>query len=116
MPHFLMLCGTQFGLQIYRHRQFESSELLWSPGRCSHPVALLPGYVCITGGKVKGHQTGNRGNNFVKYTPAYGGAAMGIAWMSLAELSQAIPPAYTEWIGQQLIGTGSYARYLAYDR
>jgi DNA (cytosine-5)-methyltransferase 1 len=29
-------------------------------------------------------------------------AAMGINWMNRGELSQAIPPGYTEWIGRQL--------------
>ena len=28
-------------------------------------------------------------------------AAMGIDWMTLKELSQAIPPAYTHWIAEQ---------------
>lgn len=32
-----------------------------------------------------------------------GGAAMGIDWMNGDELSQAIPPAYTAWIGRQLL-------------
>lgn len=30
--------------------------------------------------------------------------AMGIDWMTNAELCQAIPPAYTEWIGNELRG------------
>jgi DNA (cytosine-5)-methyltransferase 1 len=28
---------------------------------------------------------------------------MDVDWMTMAEMAQAIPPAYTEWIGQQLI-------------
>jgi hypothetical protein len=34
---------------------------------------------------------------------AEGCAAMGIHWMSLEELCESIPPAYTEWIGRQLL-------------
>jgi hypothetical protein len=30
--------------------------------------------------------------------------AMGIDWMNRAEINLAIPPAYTAWIGRQLIG------------
>ena len=34
---------------------------------------------------------------------AYAKKAMGIDWMTRDELSQAIPPAYTFWIGKQLL-------------
>ena len=37
------------------------------------------------------------------HSPALNGEAMGIDWMNRAELSEAIPPAYTEFIGRQLI-------------
>ena len=103
MPHYLMLCGTHFGLRVYRHRQFESSHLLLSPGRCHHPVKLLPGYLCVYGAGARETQTGNRGNHYRRATRAEARAAMGIDWMTRAELSQAIPPAYTEFIGGQLI-------------
>ena len=103
MPHFLMLCGTQFGLKVYRHRQFESSILLLSPGKCHHPHELLPDYVCVYGRHTRGRQIGRYGNNYQRYPVEVGRIAMGIDWMSQTELSQAIPPAYTSWIGQFLL-------------
>jgi DNA (cytosine-5)-methyltransferase 1 len=104
MPAFLTLCGTHFGLQVYRHRQFETSHLLFAPGPCSHPRELPDGYVCIFGKTINGHQTGNRGNQYRRYPLAYGRTAMGIDWeMTHTELSQAIPPAYTRYLGEQLL-------------
>ena len=103
MPHYLMLCGTMFGLKVYRHRQFESNILLMSPGRCQHPHELLPGYVCVYGHHVRGRQTGKYGNRYQRYPVETGRSAMGIDWMTQKELSQAIPPAYTRWIGQFLL-------------
>src|SRR6185437_6786911 len=40
----LRLCGTQFGLRVYRHRLFETSIALFSPGQCQHPRYLEPDY------------------------------------------------------------------------
>lgn len=102
MPHYLLLCGTMFDLKIYRHRQFESNLVLFGPGACQHPHELLPGYVCIYGAHTRGRQRGRYGNRYERASVEDGRRAMGISWMTQRELSQAIPPAYTEWIGRQL--------------
>lgn len=62
------LCGTMFGLSVYRHRLFESNLPLTFPSRCTHPHYLLPGYVCIYGGVVRGRQTGNTGNHYETFS------------------------------------------------
>lgn len=102
MRNAITLCGTHFGLKVYRHRLFESSVVVYPPRQCCHPSYLLPGYLSIYGHGARGRQTGNRGNNYVRYGVKESREAMGIEWMTREELSQAIPPAYTEWIGRQL--------------
>ena len=95
--HTLTLCGTQFGLELIRHRLFESSVLLLGPGtRCRHPGSVKAGdYVTVAGHG--GDNAKGRGGRAAKQQ------AMGIDWMTDEELNQAIPPAYTEWIGRQLL-------------
>ena len=85
----LTLCGRMFGLKLLRHRWFESNVLLLSPGGCSH-AGLQWRRDFLT---VAGHLSGK----------AEWPAAMGIDWMISAELAQAIPPAYTAYIGCQLL-------------
>jgi DNA (cytosine-5)-methyltransferase 1 len=92
----LMLCGSMFGLDVRRHRYFETS---FSPGlapSCNHG-AQAPRFAPAT----------NRSN--LRRTVEVGvwriplevqQRAMGIDWMPLEQLSQAIPPAYAEWLGR----------------
>lgn len=103
MGHFVELCGTQFGLHVYRHRQFESSHLLMSPGNCHHPTALMDGYLCVWREGARGRQVGKYGGQYERYPHAAAAAAMGIDWMTVDELGEAIPPAYTEYLGRQLL-------------
>lgn len=103
MPGAMVLCGTMFALKVYRHRYFESSHLLLAPAHPHHPRALMEGYVCIYGDVIRGRQTGHIGNQYPRYATAMGQAAMGIDWMTRAELAQAIPPAYTAHVGRQLL-------------
>jgi DNA (cytosine-5)-methyltransferase 1 len=85
----VMLCGSQFGLNVRRHRLFEFSE---------PPFQLMP--PCVH----DSHVVGPYGNpNAMKGSGKDWAAAMGIDWMTTPEMTQAIPPAYTEWIGAQLI-------------
>lgn len=79
----LMLCGSMFGLPVRRHRYFQTS---WAPFQllppCRHRSTDLPFM----------HK------NERAYTDA-----LGCPWMNKTEGRDAIPPAYTEWIGRQLI-------------
>lgn len=96
----VMLCGTMFGLRAYRHRRFETSHLLWQP---MHPKHLLRTGAGKGQTQRKAHYLAG---NFVTVTGnvgSYAGEAMGIDWMTGAQLSQAIPPAYTEYLARQLL-------------
>ena len=100
----VQLCGSSFGLRVRRHRLFESSPKLTFAPPCSHdwqdidPIFdrydhyhwYKSGIVAVFG------SGGWKGN-------AHWPSAMGIDWMRPSEIIEAIPPAYTEYIGKQLI-------------
>jgi DNA (cytosine-5)-methyltransferase 1 len=106
----VMLCGTMFEppMEIQRHRYFESNVPLAPPQwPCRHK---LNGPDRYPGGRSKERTGSSRG--LVRATVEIGSwdippdvqqRAMGIEWMGVAELSQAIPPVYTELIGAQLL-------------
>lgn len=102
----VVLCGTMFpGLRVKRHRLFESNVRLSAPAACpkKHPLHFthdkrkahygkldeMTAFVQVTGG----------GNCSVRAASD----AMGIDWMTKEELNEAIPPAYTEFLGRQLL-------------
>jgi len=96
-----MLCGTFFNLKVYRHRFFESNLFFLVPQHTPHHDN------CKAVGKGKSDKgfisvTGYGGFGFTGGFE-YAKQAMGINWMKRKELSQAIPPAYTQWIGEQII-------------
>jgi len=96
----VQLCGAMFALRVYRHRRFETSWLVMQP---EHPRHLVR-----AGGHKAQRQrkTHYEAGGFVTITGnvgSYCGPAMGIDWMDGETLSQAIPPAYTEFIGRQLL-------------
>lgn len=101
MERTTLLCGSMFGLDVRRHRLFETNFKLAQP-ECDHAWQVprfknpdprgkpLVGVVNVHG------------------SPSYAGEvelrrqAMGIDWMTNRELTQAVPPAYTRYVGERL--------------
>lgn len=92
----ITLCGGMFGLRTYRHRRFESNVLITAPEHPKH----------VTRTATKNRRTLWEQGWHVSITgdvgTYLGPEAMGIDWMNGNELCQAIPPAYTRYIGEQL--------------
>lgn len=113
MPGSLILCGSSFGLgaacrdgkyrQLRRHRRFLSNVFLWGTAGCVHqgePIGVYgtgAGRVNTKHGNRTGGRYSYRGNKLER------SHAMGIDWMSVPELSHAIPPAYTRFVGEQIM-------------
>jgi DNA (cytosine-5)-methyltransferase 1 len=91
------LCGSSFGLDVQRHRWFETNIPMMSPP-CVHGI-WKPRFPCATN-RTNLRRTVEIG--VYRIPLAVQRAAMGIEWMTLDELTEAIPPAYTEYIGSEL--------------
>lgn len=92
----IKLCGSMFGLNLWRHRYFEIwPSVLWLTPTCNH--SQLP--VLITGTTRRKPEKGGR----MEYTAEQCREASGLYWMTRAEMDEAIPPAYTHWIGERLL-------------
>lgn len=93
------LCGAMFpGLRVYRHRLFETSF-------CVEPLDH-PKHAIRVNRRGENRREHWKAGGFITVTGdigSYAGVAMDIEWMTGNELSQAIPPAYTEYIGDQLL-------------
>lgn len=110
MPYYIVLCGIPLGLpNIERHRKFGSNLLLWTLPHEKHTRVLASGGASLgrryTGHGVTGVIKEISRTSVAGHVTGWREAAehMGIDWMKREELTQAIPPAYTEWIGRQLL-------------
>lgn len=101
------LCGSMFGLgaqgcQLRRHRLFESNIGLTVPA-CQHDSRPVIG---VYGGHARRRaaSAGGRGtrDEWEGGHRAAMSEAMGMDWATCAEMSEAIPPAYAEFLGRQL--------------
>ena len=102
----VMLCGTMFEeTAVIRHRLFETNWTLTAPEHPSHPLVF-------THDKRKAHY--GKLDQDVSYVQVTGGGnatiankrrAMNMPWADNHGLNEAIPPAYTEWVGRQLLAS-----------
>lgn len=107
----LMLCGTMFGLRVIRHRLFETRPVIWWPPTLCQHIGKATGSAAYYRRKYSGNKpcvSLSDGYQYVTvagndYVVDEGRIAMAIDWMTKKELSQAIPPIYTEYIGKQLL-------------
>jgi DNA (cytosine-5)-methyltransferase 1 len=95
-----MLCGTMFGIGVFRHRMFETNWPLRALAHSAHDGRIGDGrYYTVTG---------HTGYNSTR-DGRFGGSvhdwrrAMDIGWMTARELAESIPPVYTHYIGLQLM-------------
>jgi DNA (cytosine-5)-methyltransferase 1 len=104
----ILLCGSMFGLgaaghQLQRHRWFESNIVIKPPGPCKHTspvIGIYGGHIRCRSAKHGGRRTRDfEGHN----KPALAREAMGMSWATMNQMSEAIPPAYTRFLGEQLI-------------
>ena len=95
----LILEGRMFGLKIFRKRLFECSIFLLSPPILRKPKKKMVADIS----EFERGQYGFVGVYGQRFSVPVAREAMQIGWMSRAELAQAIPPAYTEYIGREIM-------------
>jgi DNA (cytosine-5)-methyltransferase 1 len=113
MVNYIQLCGSEFDLvapdtdgvllQLRRHRWFESNVFLWGAGGCRHRKGIQVASVIGHGGGWSAERKYTLGGGYTPHRKVCA-TLMGIDWpMNGREQSESIPPAYTEFIGKQLV-------------
>jgi DNA (cytosine-5)-methyltransferase 1 len=101
--HGVELCGSMFGLemaglQIRRHRLFETSFPVTAPRTCSHSLPAFNPHNAGPRGRPRIYEALGRSDPEKPWL-----ACMGVGWMHRYEGREAIPPAYTRHIGERLL-------------
>ena len=100
------LCGSSFGLRVRRHRWFWSNVGLLVPP-CNHKAQagqLVGVYGASDGAHPDGFKHPGRKRGPRQVTTAEAREVMGMPWATKRKgLTNAIPPAYTEYLGRQLL-------------
>jgi len=107
------LCGSQFGLRkefngenvyLRRHRLLEANFMISEAGPHDHSGYAFPVFGHGPGGSQNPHIKGKGGAAFAR-------ELMGIDWTTRHELNESIPPVYTEYVGQYMMGAVDVARW-----
>ena len=105
MDHAVRLCGSSFGLRVRRHRYFETNlDHVWSLP-CAHASQGHP--VGVYGDHPQNDHEYRRPDGTRRGAKATSvddaRDAMGMPWASWHGTTQAVPPAYTEYLGGQML-------------
>jgi DNA (cytosine-5)-methyltransferase 1 len=106
LMHPLILCGSMFGLGVRRHRHFETNAPVMATMQCDHETQGIPWGVYGDHGDAREYARPASGTRrgLKARDVEHAREVMGIDWMTRwDDLADAIPPAYTEFIGSQLI-------------
>lgn len=98
----VVLCGAMFGLKTYRHRLFETS---WDLAAGVPPHPRHEARSARMGRAAGGGEFHSLVGNFSGLEAAR--EVMGMPWANQDGIRQAVPPAYTRWVGEALVGTFS---------
>lgn len=102
----VILCGSMFGLNVRRHRKFETSFAVALDKTCNHRGQEVRAYYGAWGREAfRAKKPGNK--DTLRGTVERALVDMGIDWMTWAELTQAIPPSYAEYIARQFTACSS---------
>lgn len=104
------LCGAMFGRPLYFHRLFATNFPWLIPGHPKHRSRILAGRLLGNRARTVGFQElgAHKEGSGIGHAKGWHRAAeaKGIDWMTRNELSEAIPPVYTEYIGRWLLHFG----------
>lgn len=104
----VILCGTMFGLrapsgELRRHRLFETSFPLEAPCPCKHHGSTLGVYGSHVRDRRRPSGTNHKSGSNLPWEHAFVAMEIPVGSMTLAELSEAIPPAYARHVAESFL-------------
>lgn len=97
LQHPVMICGTMFGMNVWRHRYFElgNTDAFFLLPPCNHE-----GHPILISGRGSHIINGRRNSRIPTQIKR---DAIDTPWMNREEMSECIPPAYSEFLARQIL-------------